>query len=490
MNAQTSTGLREGHHIPADKLEENAWNDFANQDDHVLLTQGYEVPNPSAIPCEDIQKSQHEAVFGNYNYAVRNLIPAENGNNSVAKDLNFDEWPDIDNYDDVERMFRSCDTTFGQSHVNFFDELSWLPSSSNAVDDGSRTSYLLPSSEIDLVEEIFADINCLPKFGPQTTDVNSTSVSCHSDSGCRKNAKLEGISVSAQQVGNQNSLEDDIMQRWVDQKVTTGAAVKTQANPLQCFSEESHFFGCSCSSCMHNCNSNAQVDYIVPADWIPQAQSTSNSNKFENDSHPITLYEQFAPHAHQFMDHLKPSVPQVKLPDNKMEKLSKQSYDTALMEHSDQSTETNESSVLKKQIKSQKAIASGNLQEIDGVPIAAIYYRITQQNSLAASVFSDGITVETMSLQQLWHVISQLDVRTKLCIRDSLYRLARSTTQQNIFSGRSCSNESMNVRDILGTEALNICAAGSNVETETNPIDRSMAHLLFQQPLASLKRCS
>ncbi|KAL7082481.1 hypothetical protein ACP275_14G101100 [Erythranthe tilingii] len=74
-----------------------------------------------------------------------------------------------------------------------------------------------------------------------------------------------------------------------------------------------------------------------------------------------------------------------------------------------------------------------------------------------------GITSEQAFLdvhRQLQHATKQLDSRTKLCIRDSLYRLARSANKRH--------NRSNNFMDI---------------EIHTNPIDRSIAHLLFQRPL-------
>ncbi|EYU39147.1 hypothetical protein ABFS82_14G095800 [Erythranthe guttata] len=76
-----------------------------------------------------------------------------------------------------------------------------------------------------------------------------------------------------------------------------------------------------------------------------------------------------------------------------------------------------------------------------------------------------GITSDQAFLdvqRQLQHAMKQLDSRTKLCIRDSLYRLARSANKRR--------NRANNFMDI---------------EIHTNPLDRSIAHLLFQMPLDS-----
>ncbi|KAK6916102.1 hypothetical protein RJ641_018963, partial [Dillenia turbinata] len=77
----------------------------------------------------------------------------------------------------------------------------------------------------------------------------------------------------------------------------------------------------------------------------------------------------------------------------------------------------------------------------------------------------------------------QLDIRTKLCIRDSLYRLAWSAEQRH--NGGIQNSGSTHNRDSNGalmTEETNKCAGFMDMETDTNPIDRSIAHLLFHRP--------
>ncbi|XP_071741610.1 protein LNK1-like isoform X2 [Rutidosis leptorrhynchoides] len=83
----------------------------------------------------------------------------------------------------------------------------------------------------------------------------------------------------------------------------------------------------------------------------------------------------------------------------------------------------------------------------------------------------DEISLEASSFRQLQQVMEQLDLRTKLCIRDSLYRLARSAEQRhNTNYGPSI------------TEGTNKYTGLVDMETDTNPIDRTIAHLLFHRP--------
>ncbi|KAL3620925.1 hypothetical protein CASFOL_035837 [Castilleja foliolosa] len=78
---------------------------------------------------------------------------------------------------------------------------------------------------------------------------------------------------------------------------------------------------------------------------------------------------------------------------------------------------------------------------------------------------------------------SMLDLGTKICIRDSLYRLARSAEQRH-----NHANLNGNFGDGRGATGAFI-TAGTNtfidMETDTNPIDRSIAHLLFHRPSES-----
>lgn len=71
----------------------------------------------------------------------------------------------------------------------------------------------------------------------------------------------------------------------------------------------------------------------------------------------------------------------------------------------------------------------------------------------------------------------QLDTRTKVNIRDSFLRLAQNARQRQYANNTSSMNTDSNT-SIVNKEDIN-----SKVETETNLIDRAVAHLLFHQPL-------
>ncbi|XP_021774434.1 protein LNK2-like isoform X1 [Chenopodium quinoa] len=97
----------------------------------------------------------------------------------------------------------------------------------------------------------------------------------------------------------------------------------------------------------------------------------------------------------------------------------------------------------------------------------------------------DDYSAEDTVLYQLQDIVSRLDMKIRLCIRDSLYRLAHSATRRLYVSYTSSKKSSTFEPDIAKEETSNHdrFVGNANVETETNHIDRAVAHLLFHRPL-------
>ncbi|MFX6573966.1 hypothetical protein ABTG52_13435, partial [Acinetobacter baumannii] len=96
----------------------------------------------------------------------------------------------------------------------------------------------------------------------------------------------------------------------------------------------------------------------------------------------------------------------------------------------------------------------------------------------------DDISLEAANILKLQLVMGHLDLRTKLCIRDSLYRLAWSAEQrQNHADLEGGYGDERDVTGVLTAEGK--CTSFMDMETDTNPIDRSIAHLLFHRPSES-----
>ncbi|BBM98072.1 hypothetical protein MPTK1_1g10620 [Marchantia polymorpha subsp. ruderalis] len=108
---------------------------------------------------------------------------------------------------------------------------------------------------------------------------------------------------------------------------------------------------------------------------------------------------------------------------------------------------------------------------------------------------NEDSSLEGSVLCQLEMTISQLDIKTRLVIRNALYRLARSARKRRAAGGENgCSSQSSGERT-SGCNGVESSTASdspscrgsratsmSEVETETNPIDRTIAKLLFCKP--------
>ncbi|KAK6271472.1 hypothetical protein POUND7_008570 [Theobroma cacao] len=108
---------------------------------------------------------------------------------------------------------------------------------------------------------------------------------------------------------------------------------------------------------------------------------------------------------------------------------------------------------------------------------------LEQDDSNTVSVAVDDCSVEETVLYRLQDVIGKLDIKIKLCIRDSLFRLAQSAMQRHYASDTSSTNKSSRDENEVAKEENKNHNRMSDAETETNPIDRTVAHLLFHRPL-------
>lgn len=101
-------------------------------------------------------------------------------------------------------------------------------------------------------------------------------------------------------------------------------------------------------------------------------------------------------------------------------------------------------------------------------------------------------------LHQLLNIASNMDIRTRLCLRDGFHRLAGNAMQRGAAgdtqstkkkknsepADRSCIAESSSSSEQSCSQRL--LTVDDIVETETNPMDRFIAHLLFHRRFPSL----
>ncbi|XVE52266.1 hypothetical protein DITRI_Ditri02bG0109400 [Diplodiscus trichospermus] len=139
----------------------------------------------------------------------------------------------------------------------------------------------------------------------------------------------------------------------------------------------------------------------------------------------------------------------------------------------------------------QKSTQENQFQHIDGADSEDLSTLasfdpnspLEQDDSNTVSVAIDDYSVEHVVLNQLQDIIAKLDVRIRLCIRDSLFRLAQSAMQRHYASDTSSTNKSSRDDNEVAKEESKNHNRMPDAETETNPIDRTVAHLLFHRPV-------
>ncbi|XP_061352881.1 protein LNK2-like isoform X2 [Gastrolobium bilobum] len=185
---------------------------------------------------------------------------------------------------------------------------------------------------------------------------------------------------------------------------------------------------------------------------------------------------------------------QTMTPQEKIEKLRRRQQMQALLaiqkqqQQLDHQVPSSSKSITQKcppEIQSHRS--DGTAPEIEDLrALPALDPAAEQDDSNTISVAVDNDFAEDTILYRLQDIISKLDIKIRLCIRDSLFRLAQSAMQRHYASDTSSTNKSCRELEVFARDernSQNRYARMPDVETQTNPVDRTVAHLLFHRPV-------
>ncbi|GKU98279.1 hypothetical protein SLEP1_g11301 [Rubroshorea leprosula] len=186
-----------------------------------------------------------------------------------------------------------------------------------------------------------------------------------------------------------------------------------------------------------------------------------------------------------------PAKPLTMTPQEKIEKLRRRQQMQALLaiqkqqkQFSHQVSCTDHSISQKYAEENQTPHVEGNeVDDLSTLPSLDPLSPMEQDDSNTTSVAIDDYSVEETLLYRLEDIISKLDIRIRLCMRDSLFRLAQSAMQRHYSIDTSRTNKGSRDENEVAIEETKNHNRMSGTETETNPIDRTVAHLLFHRPL-------
>ncbi|KAK2665171.1 hypothetical protein Ddye_003745 [Dipteronia dyeriana] len=472
-----------------------------------------------------------------YRYPLNHIFQTENDlsflNNDredkESSDLLYYGWPDIGNFEDVDRMFRSCDSTFGLGSLSNEDDLCWF-SSSNAAEEsedilksGSKLSTLpehqkasrengAGHSANDPSQKIFVAGDKINLQSMDTDDSALNHLSFLNGSDTQSETKdgsifNEQISLHNEQLKHQNKLEGqrkdqlaenggsfpqyDNLKQLADMENPFGDSLP-QVFPASGLQQHKRNIGGDSLSYIQTDIPYMHLDYHHPLDRISVCPTPSGT-KSENNSHLSSSPKESSYASNQVQSMESSHGPSFEAPsvttNEKREKLyhceDLQVPFTRNFKHANIAspmTFCNSPSIQKQRHQPECEIGDPNGGVSIGVP--AELDSLNAQESSCMSTVLDEVSLEATSFRQLQQVIEKLDIRTKLCIRDSLYRLARSAEQRHNCAnsnGSSISDDRDSSGALMAVET-NKCTEFIDMETDTNPIDRSIAHLLFHRP--------
>ncbi|XP_038995918.1 protein LNK1-like isoform X1 [Hibiscus syriacus] len=439
-------------------------------------------------------------------------------------DLLYYGWGDIGNFDEVDRMFRSCDSTFGLGSLSNEDDLCWF--SSSQVTEGSQDGF-----------KADAKLNSIPQHCASSrldyavsSTIDSSKRSVHSSdkigSRSRKGDNAGFVHMSYVNVSNEESESKDELtlieqinppKKQLKQLSASGERkdhhlqnigsfyqygnIKQPADVKHIFNESSCQFFSPSSLQQHKQNvgpdspsyvktniPHMHLNYISSLDQILECPTLS-STKSENNGDPCSTNESsYASDQVQSIESSSgPSFgASASIITEKRGNLHYQQDTQDPLKRNVKHTKVGSKMAFYDPVTVQKQFHQSEQDghsEVRGVSVrkpAELDSSKNQPSSFMSSVL-DEVSLEASGFLQLQQDMEKLDIRTKLCIRDSLYRLARSAEKRH-----NCTNTEGDIkdeRDMAGSfVATNKCTGLMDMETGTNPIDRSIAHLLFHRP--------
>ncbi|VAI05704.1 unnamed protein product [Triticum turgidum subsp. durum] len=373
-----STCVVASNHVRDCKIESSAFP--LSRDD---TTSGTRYQTENWNNCQ-FALSNGSAVLNNHSVPQSDLNYGDN-------DLNFIDWPSIDNFEDVDTLFRGCDSTYGEQQLENTDELSWIPSSDAiyssdvALQAGFDTSY----SDYGMLD----DLSAFP---------------------CAQDKSLP----------------------TADEQFNDNYPFNEQKN-VNVYGEQSYHGGAmELLSTDQICNGDGNIDMIGERYSSENALQQLEGRKFSVSSGSQLSSSQNLLKQKHHSDKTSPIQKQVaNLQPGQLINDEGQLGQQTLTRRASYPCENYE--VEKKGFGKRSKDTLGTSVVVDG--------------SFVSSLSSDN-SVEESSFQQLQDAVSQLDVKTKLCIRDGLYRLARSAQNRPVFP--NAMNRHEGSRDVKDTQSM------------------------------------
>ncbi|KAK1417620.1 hypothetical protein QVD17_26750 [Tagetes erecta] len=409
-----------------------------------------------------------------------------NCENKGSGDLLYYGWSDIGNFEDVDKMLRSCDSSFGLGVTDNDGELVWFTSDQNAcTEEALKMDFKFPCPEPSGLKNILHPDH----ESPESNNYRSSCISESKDELNFKDQKrrskhpnqTEGTK-AGRGVGNDDGsfyLISDL--RSNDSRLSSNneadQVCTSVDNRHQYRNLELDYFG----------NMQSNTCYLPP-DYPHQttnvAMLSGINSEHKGSKSPSPMGSSYASNQNSGDPSSAGTAAET---DERKQSQGFQPLFIGSPRQMGMIFQSSKGVLVSNEKQNNVSVKDHESQrDIEGDHKGVKTGLSNVQESFSSAL--DEISLEATSFRQLRQVMEQLDLRTKLCIRDSLYRLARSAEQRHNNPNQSSGDTDVN--DLGGpllSERTNKCSGFMDIETDTNPIDRSVAHLLFHRPSESLK---
>uniref|UniRef100_A0A1J3GWZ6 Protein LNK1 n=1 Tax=Noccaea caerulescens TaxID=107243 RepID=A0A1J3GWZ6_NOCCA len=435
----------------------------------------------------DSSAATHDGV---YRYSLNNIPNAENNlsfldnGDKESNDL-FYGWGDMGNFEDVDNILRSCDSTFGLDSLNNEDDLCWFSSaqpnedSEMAMTDDIKPEIMLENQRIamlqveDFLNNSESDHAVEDAYG--STIVGGSAQGESSDTSSQKKDILmldEEASLEKKQTDNFHHLDgksdgsSETSFTLQHSGISREIMDTNQYFPPTAFQQPgvqySRFNFEQPSAQVSAC----EIKSAITSEKKPNPSSASNESDTSSQAQSVESFQgqTVDDRCRKGLERRVNLQPGKDIPPSFAASTKKSSKTNPMLF-------TDAAPIQKAGLENEHRKAAAEMETSN-----------MQESSCVSSVVDD-ISLEATSFRQLRQVIEQLDVRTKLCIRDSLYRLAKSAEQRHNYMNPNGGNrQEKDAGSHLEADGTDKYVGFMDIETDTNPIDRSIAHLLFHRP--------
>ncbi|KAL5227382.1 hypothetical protein ABZP36_015647 [Zizania latifolia] len=515
-------------HYSATRLDMESWPDLPSL--NATLDRNYSDDNIASTYLDFSSAPNLQKVTGNTSVQLDGETEVFGNDHEEQNNSFLDcDWGNLGDFDDFDRLFSNGDSIFGNEMVA--DGSNFLSTSSDLV-DSTVQSVPFPV-HVSLNKQLSSDHGSSSLLINESPGVTSGQENKVADANAKSGEQVEHKNLLSSEYSgkpNQFSKEGDVQKKPVRSRRRTEERGKSKISnstsglshnqrqhppaslhslakaPVQPLQTPQYLL-------LHDNKAMGQLQqanqfmfpgYGYPSYQFPGIPLMSNIQAESRQSKPVTTnYRLSIDSPKQSSSTEKsqdiPSRPLMMTPQEKIEKLRRRQQMQALIAIQQQQQQFGKdgssSDIMVPQAyspKSKNPDSLGSSVVIDDnankVFSPELIPPTGHEEIQKCSGIPDDPFIEEKIYYQLQDVLGKLDTRTRRCIRDSLLRLAHSASERQITSDRSSANKTNKDEDEVSEDISNRIKRSptKEAETNTNPIDRIVAHLLFHRPCSKV----